>query len=385
MPDSFTETELDTVLERDTDDTEDLSATIAAALKADAKPEEDAPAEAAPEGDVKGDDETEQTDTEEHAQESASSTDEEEVAASDETDGDKSDDEDTGTEQAKPVIEPPAMFTEADKETFRALPPEAQDIVARRETERNADYDRKSKDIVERSKAVDAFQAAVQPYQPYFASLGTTPEQAFHVLLATEYKLRMGAPDEKLKVFAQLAKTYGIDPVDLSDVSEADPVSPEIAQTNNRLAEIERRIATDHREAAGQLQGNAETQIEAFADEKDADGNPAHPHLEAVATIMGQLMQANPELDMATAYVNATYADPTIRTQVLAKEREQADAEAKRAQDKADKARAKKAKEAKKAAVGVKAVSEPSGKAADEELDLRAQIAKEFELASASP
>lgn len=383
MPDNFTTQELEGVLDKTTDD-DDLSATIAAAIEAEAAPEEDAPVEAAPEDDAT--DDTDTADTDEHAQESASSADEEEVAASDESDGDDtSDDKDSGTEQAKPVIEPPAMFTEADKETFRGLPPEAQDIVARRETERNADYDRKSTEIAEARKAVDAFQAAVQPYQPYFASLGTTPEQAFHVLLATEYQLRTGAPDQKLKVFAQLAKTYGIDPVDLSDVSEADPVSPEIAQTNHRLAEIERRIAADHREAAGQLQGNAESHIAAFVDEKDADGNPAHPHIDAVASVMGQLMQANPDLDMATAYENAAFANPITRAEMLSKERDQVAAEAKRAQAKADKERSKKAKEAKKAAVGIKGTSEPTGKAADEVMDLRAQISKEYELASASP
>ena len=55
----------------------------------------------------------------------------------------------------------------------------------------------------------------------------------------------------------------------------------------------------------------------AFAQEKDANGNNAHPYLEQVANMMDLLMGQNPNLTLQDAYDNACYSVPEIRTQIL--------------------------------------------------------------------
>lgn len=55
----------------------------------------------------------------------------------------------------------------------------------------------------------------------------------------------------------------------------------------------------------------------AFAQEKDENGNNAHPYLEQVANMMDLLMGQNPNLTLQDAYDNACYSVPEIRTQIL--------------------------------------------------------------------
>ena len=401
--DSFSSQELADVLAKDSSDEDDsLTETIAAAFKTSEEGEKpaDASSEASDDDATKESGETEGQDSDETSQEADSEEtgdtaepdpSAEALAKADETGDKKTDQTKDGEDDpaALPAIEPPARFSEKDKDTFRSLPREAQEILAARNQEMEADYTRKTTDLAEQRKATEALQAAVEPYRPYLASLNTTPDRAIPVLLAADYQLRHGTPEQKNKLIVQLAHDYGISLSEISELSEDDAVAPEIAQVNQRIAGIERAIQVGQTQAQTQINQSAENQVTAFVEEKDSAGNLLHPHFAEVRAVMGSLISVNPDLDVHKAYEHAVWANPQLREANLSQQRQEAEkaTEQRRVETdkKAETERKEKVQKAKKAGTRLKGGAEPPGPGAKVvEESLRDTIKKEFAAASSS-
>ncbi len=173
----------------------------------------------------------------------------------------------------------------------------------------------------ERGQAGEAYQAAVAPFTAYLASKGVEPAQAVRILLAAEHQLSTGTTEQKARIFGKLAKDYGIDLYALADAEDAEPANPELTQIQQRIGSVERQIASKRQQAAAQIQQEAETQVTAFAEEKDSAGNLLRPHLEKVRVTMGRMIDEDPALTLETAYENAVWANPNLRKSALAKQR----------------------------------------------------------------
>jgi hypothetical protein len=77
-----------------------------------------------------------------------------------------------GEELAHQGIEPPSSWTKQDREVFGTLPPEAQAIIARRDSEQNAAFKQKTQEIAEHRKALETtFQTVEQERQTYAQNL----------------------------------------------------------------------------------------------------------------------------------------------------------------------------------------------------------------------
>ena len=393
--DSFSSEELSSVIGSDDKD-ESLSDTLAEAFKADAEdsveppesePEQDTPEE--PSGDAASDEGTE------------------EVAASGESTSDEETDQteegETSTTETPP-LDPPARFSELDKITFLSLPRESQEFIVKRNQETEAAYTRKTQELAVHRKTAEDFAAVVKPYEAYMASLGVHPLKVTQVLLAAEHTLRTGTPQQKIKILAQFAKDYDVNLDELSDQTEGEPVSPEIAQLNQRQTVLERQLHGATAQANLQVQTNADTHIKAFAEERNAEGQLLRPFFEDVRVAMGSLVDANfsaidealkngqtppPELDMQTAYENAAWANPQLREAHFAMQRKEAEQGAERdrstATKQAEQERKEKAKKAKKAALSVKAGAEPPGPGTATGRSLEEEIRANFEQALSSP
>jgi hypothetical protein len=69
-------------------------------------------------------------------------------------------------------IEPPNSWSREDKDLFRGLPPEAQQVIARRESERDRAFTQKSQEIAEHRKALEStFQTVDHERQTYASNL----------------------------------------------------------------------------------------------------------------------------------------------------------------------------------------------------------------------
>ena len=71
-----------------------------------------------------------------------------------------------------------------------------------------------------RRQALELFFVAAER-EDYFNFLGTTPTNVFQVLLAADFTLRNGSPDQKIEIMLQFLKDYDIDVEGLRDAIEA--------------------------------------------------------------------------------------------------------------------------------------------------------------------
>ena len=66
-------------------------------------------------------------------------------------------------------VEPPNSWNNADKEVFRALPPEAQAVIARRESEQNKAFTQKTQEIADHRKALESTFLEIQSERQNYA------------------------------------------------------------------------------------------------------------------------------------------------------------------------------------------------------------------------
>jgi hypothetical protein len=227
--------------------------------------------------------------------------------------------------QADAISPPPNTWKKEVAAKWAALPPEVRAEVERREQDMHRG--------IEQYKAQAAFaqtiERAMAPYQQTLQQLGVSPDRAIGELMAADHKLRHGSPEEKTAYFAQLAHNYGID---LAGAAQhMANVDPNVFALQNRAQQLQAQLQQYQQTAQQQAEAQLNSEIAAFA------ADPSHSHFEAVRGHMSALLQAGQAKDLADAYEQAVYANPTTRAAVL---QQQAAAQREEAAKKAQAARA---------------------------------------------
>ena len=176
---------------------------------------------------------------------------------------------------------------------------------------------------------------AIAPYSEYMQQLGVTPEIAFPNLLRTEMTLRTGSPEQKARMFQQLAHDYGID---LGSLAQA-PFDPKMHQLEQQLAAMQAQIQASQQSRQSAEDVQISQTIEQFAQNAE--------FFEDVRETMADLLDRGLAQDLQDAYVKAIRLDDGVFSRYQAQQ--QANAEKQRLSQ-ADQA----AKAAKAAAVSVR-------------------------------
>lgn len=216
-------------------------------------------------------------------------------------------------EQPKQTISPPASYSAAVKAKWAELPQEVQNELAKREA-----------DVTRMMTAPDGelrmgreLKEVILPYMPIIQAEGGTPAGAIKDLLNTAYRLRTGSPQQKAALLHEVAQQYGVD-LNAYQPQQADP---QTAYMQQQLAQIQQQanpevIKNQLREEMTRDRIN--TEIAAFA------SDPKNVYFEQLKPVMGSLMASGQAKDLQDAYDQACYANPTIRSTLLAqKEQEQ--------------------------------------------------------------
>lgn len=229
-------------------------------------------------------------------------------------------------------------------ESIPAEHKEAIDTILAEVVKREEDFHKGIEQFKEKAAYADSIGAVIGPYDEYIQSLGTTPEVAINALLAAEYTLRNGTPEQKAQAFQKLAYDYGIDigPDGALNVGEVDQRYQMLQQQINNMAG---QLGNMTQVRQNEINADAEQQINAF---KLADG---HEYFETVRDDMSRLLEAGAANSLDEAYDLACYRNPDIRKSMTAKQQQDA-------VDAFQKQKKEKAIEAKKAA----AVNIKSGK-----------------------
>ena len=245
---------------------------------------------------------------------------------------------------ATTVIHAPEHWSAEDREVFESLPSAAQQSWLRREKEYEQGIQKKAE---ESKPLLEAFG----PYRDFLKMRGVDEPTAIRTWVAAQQMLdsdpvnglklliQQFSPDVQTKLLAD----FGLDPKSDDGEGYQDPetrkLQDELRQLRNQNQQIETQYRTER-------QQEAYARVQAFRDEKDANGNPAHPYFDEVQDKMRGLLLSGAAQDLNDAYEQAVWTTPQYRESFTEQQR-------KAVQEEEAKRRAEAAKKAKKTATGV--------------------------------
>lgn len=220
----------------------------------------------------------------------------------------------------EPVIKAPNTWKKEAAEKFASADPIIRAEIERRE----ADFFKGIEQYKQAAQFAQTMERAIAPHMQTLKSLNITPDQAISELMNADKRLRYGSPQEKHAYFAQLAQSYGID---LGQVQAAPQIDPNINYLQQQVQQLQGYIQNQQMMGKRQEQAALDNEIAAFA------ADPKHSHFDTVRDYMAILLQEGKASDLASAYEQALWANPTTRAAVLAEQQAAAKAEmAKKAQ-----------------------------------------------------
>lgn len=223
-------------------------------------------------------------------------------------------------EQPSKAVEPPTSWSADAKAEWSKLSPATQNAVLKRENEINEGGRRWS----EEKRAYDEM---LSPVREAAQRAGVDEREGLQKLIAANDFLERD-PENAIR---WLAQSYG---VDLSKPQSQQPQQaqqprpdPVVNQLSQKLAQIESTLT-------------AREQAEIAAEVTRFKSEPGHEHFEAVKADMGKLLQSGVATTLSDAYDRAVWANPEIRSQMLADQKAAAAAAMKeKAQQQTDRAR----------------------------------------------
>lgn len=216
-----------------------------------------------------------------------------------------------------PDIGVPNSWTAAEKALWDKIPREVKQIIERREGDAHRAI---TKQDEERAFARE-FSRVTAPYEAQLRSMNVTPMQAYQSLLNATYILRSGTPQQKMEILLNAARDAGVDLRSAfhGQIQQNQPPAQGYAQLPPQLVE-ELQASRKWREqiAAERQQAETEAYNQQVAAIEEFRANPANPHFDAVRETMVSLIQSGQAKGLQDAYEMATWANPSIRSQLQA-------------------------------------------------------------------
>lgn len=248
--------------------------------------------------------------------------------------------------KAASAVEAPAHWPAAAREMFAKQSPEAKQWLLERHKAMEADYTKKMQEITGARREAEELDEIFKPWKQQMDLQGITRPQAIRQLAAAHKRLQ----EDPVGGMKWLAENYGIDLKSLVDgAAAADPAgeSPTVKALRQQVEQLTGQITKITGQQSEQQNNAVLTQVQQFAEEKDAQGQPLRPYFDDVAKDVANLIRVSKlpgetPLTLQQAYDKAIYANETVRAKVLqandAKRRADEEAERKRKADAAKKA-----------------------------------------------
>ena len=224
-----------------------------------------------------------------------------------------------------------------EADAFSKADPVVRDAFIRRTEEMQRGFEQ----IKGKAQFGDQMERAIQPFMATIQSLGVGPDVAINKLLIADHSLRYGNQQQKAQMLQKIAQDYGVDLGQAQQFQAAQPyVDPQVHGLQSQVQQMQQWIQQEAAERRQREDQALLNEVNSFAQGKE--------HWNAVFNEMGAILPAvvkdSPHLNnqekLQKAYDMAIYANPTVRTQVLAKQ--QAEAEEQRRQEATQRAQAAK-------------------------------------------
>lgn len=277
--------------------------------------------------------------------------------------------EGTAEAEVKPVeapapvtaIEPPRSWTAEQKAIWSKIPPEAQPLIAQRETELHEVKTATGRLAAEYKPIRDAFGQ----HADYLTQIGAQPAQWLNSALQISRALDSG---NAAGVIKHLADQYGVDLGEIYDPL-APPPNQEILELKRELAALKGYQQTEQQTRAADQEAAQVSEFQKFVNEFKAKYPDASEIEDDIAAEIQTVRLTEPNLDHAAtlekAYERAAWANPAMRAK-----RVNAELAGKlKAQEEARIAAAKEAATKAKAAASVNVNGSPSSSESEDDID----------------
>ena len=274
--------------------------------------------------------------------------------------------QDTETGDDDQPLTAPEHWSDDDKQVFVELNAGAQEFLLRRHREMEADYTRKTQEIAEKRKAIEPLEQVIAPHRTLWQQFGLDDATAVSRLVTAEATIRANP----VQGIAQLMQNYGVTREHLyPDDTPSDYQDPATQALQQRIDQLEGMMNQQNTQQYSAQQQTIESQITAFRDAQDSDGNPLRPYFSDVEHRMAALINAErqlgSQLSLENAYDQAIRLDPQVRAKVEVAEKATQEAELER------KARERAAKAKRAAKSNVKSTGTSGGKAPDQPTSIK--------------
>lgn len=206
---------------------------------------------------------------------------------------------------AAPAHAFPSTWKPELKPHWDKLPPEVLNEVARRES----DYAKGVSTYKAEFDRLKPLDSVVAPYREVMKQNGMDEAQAVKKLLDVQYALTYAPPQQKQAIINDLIRDYQL-PVRLAQqgqdgqwtlVDAAAARAPQQQQPAPTQQPQNIDALLDQKFEAREIRQT----LRSFVEAKDAQGNPLHPHYEAVKDDMALLLEAGRAQDYPSAYATA--------------------------------------------------------------------------------
>jgi hypothetical protein len=224
----------------------------------------------------------------------------------------------------QPVVDPavgeaPQTWTNPAKAEWSKLPPLVRAEIQKRE----ADMFRGIEQYREKANFGSLVQNQLAPYMGVLQQYRIDPLQQIGAMMAAHHTLALGNPAQKIALFQQFAKDYGVDLAQVAGAlgiqvpgGEQIPVNPlqsRLDSVQSRLEAIEREKASQQQAVAQQQQASLRQTIQQFA------ADPAHEFFPYVVDDIARMYQSGTATSLEQAYEAAIWAKPEIRQYLMAR------------------------------------------------------------------
>lgn len=219
----------------------------------------------------------------------------------------------------------PYSWKAEEKELFKALPPEAREIILRREKERDDYLTKRGKEIKTQEKFLEQLNTVLEPHRQTWRLNGFEDAQA----IAHAIEVARFISQQPQQALEWLSTRLGYQPQQQTTETDGEALTdPALQGLVQKVQGIESGLTGFIQQ---QTQKTVQQQIDAFRDAKAADGQPAHPHFSEVQGYMAELIQKGVAPDLPAAYDMATKIKglngaPTQTSAAISKLKEQQEA-----------------------------------------------------------
>jgi hypothetical protein len=221
------------------------------------------------------------------------------------------------------------------REAFAKLPADVQKLVMDRQTETTAFYQRKLTEEGEAKKQLEPLHRAIQEAAPILRSIGKPPGELIKSYAAIEHTLAYGTYADKIKLFGEIANTYGVPFAPPEPDPFADPLQPQgqaypvVHDLQSQVRQLQSQLQSYQQQQEQRATEQVTSTIQAFATSTNTDGSPKYPFYEVVRPAMGQLLAEGKAQTLEDAYALATKPlQDRLQAEVTAKQRAAQDAQA---------------------------------------------------------